>query len=179
MSAYVVSPEVITAIIAAGLKLHDPGYDLSWLAPVADTPETLLATETHERGCWAGPDAAAVYRARVRKLTYETASAVGQMLTDANYESVNWRYDEHDTPDMYEYHTDGAPMLTVPQALSTLAHYEYQACEPPTWDLCEARAFCDALRNMLCDSLAEMGPWDFCDEWSGPRYHIFTRQAAS
>lgn len=68
--------------------------------------------------------------------------AVGQMLLDANYESVNARYDESDKAPEYQrvlpfpvddlYRFPSIKSLNI--LLGCIWNYEYQACESDEWE---------------------------------------------
>lgn len=88
-------------------------------------------------------------------------SALGQLLVDENYRSVNYRYDESDTPHTFVYARYTVPTLT---ALQHLACIEYQLCEPKDWETTRAFRLCARLRkNMVDRLLSELGAeyaWD-------------------
>jgi hypothetical protein len=62
--------------------------------------------------------------------TTDGLNKVGQILTDGNYKSVNYRYNENEQPEIYE-HDHTAKRFTPVQLLKACACYEYQACEVP------------------------------------------------
>ena len=95
---------------------------------------------------------------------------LGQLLTDANVESVNYRYREHDHPIVYRFrrvsHIGGEARALIPwgHVLNAIACLNYQSCEVPTWGESFANACLDAIRHKVCDRIASEtdAPW----EWS-------------
>lgn len=155
MSAYIVNAKHLNYLIAAGLQgsFRDP---MRWMVP-----EPALETD-HMRGEAWGPTSVESVRRRSRELTRDTADAVGQMLADENYRSVNHRYAEDEDPEGF-FAFDRAPVSVDPvQALKAIRCYEYQSCEHPEWENSEARAFCDALRLRMINKLPgyEEAAWE-------------------
>lgn len=175
MSAFIVRLATIDALVTAGLR--HPSRKLRWLwLPVEEDK-----SEAFRRGSWCGPESDALYERKVHELTHQTASAVGQMLLAQNYVSVNHRYDETSEPPEYEWRRythlreSGHRVELKPvEVLHLLDGYEYQACEDPGWETCQAFAFCDALRRHLIQDLPgyDEGPWDLDERTpldQGPR----------
>lgn len=82
-------------------------------------------------------------------------SALGQLLVDENYRSVNHRYGEGDTPHSFVYSRYTVPATTALQHLSCI---EYQLCEPKDWETTLAFRLCARLRkNMVGRLLSELG----------------------
>jgi hypothetical protein len=111
----------------------------------------------------------------------ERAAYLGNLLTRANIESVNYRYkdsradvrdsmcsDPADWPP-YEYRivpwiSDMVdPTVRLVRVLALLDCYEYQACEPPDWDTSPAAKECDRLRALVCAALRKLHVGDL---WS-------------
>ncbi|WP_143695209.1 hypothetical protein [Williamsia sp. 1135] len=121
MSAYLVDPEHIHVLVRAGL----PGRlgMISW--PTDDdaipTPSNGLID---------------VGQSRVRALRPESASAVGQLLLDANAASVITRYREDETY-IYDYQRPGRVFEPI-EILKAIDGYDYQSCEAPDWATSEA-----------------------------------------
>lgn len=88
-------------------------------------------------------------------------SALGQLLVDENYRSVNHRYDENNTPHTFVYARYTVPATAALQHLSCI---EYQLCEPKDWETTLAFRLCARLRkNMVARLLSELGAeyaWD-------------------
>lgn len=64
----------------------------------------------------------------------EMSNAIGQSLLDANYDSVNYRYDEDKKAPTYEYSEDAcldsvANETYAADVYSAIREYNYQACE--------------------------------------------------
>lgn len=64
----------------------------------------------------------------------EMANAIGQSLLDANYDSVNYRYDEDKKAPTYEYSEDAMKdslknKTYEADVYSAIQEYNYQACE--------------------------------------------------
>ena len=134
MSAFVVAVEHIHTLLMAGLDADYPSAPLRW----------YFGNPTH-----------------VGELTEDTASAVGQMLIDANIASVDHRYRETNTRIEYTYRRLDYTGWTTGELLSALHGYEYQACEAPGWDTSEAYAFCRELERKLIRRVPgySNGPW--------------------
>lgn len=80
----------------------------------------------------------------------EDFSALGQLLVDENYRSVNHRYGENDTPHTFVYSRYTVPATA---ALQHLACIEYQLCEPKDWEITPAFRLCARLRKKMVDRL--------------------------
>jgi hypothetical protein len=98
---------------------------------------------------------------RLGELTEGQASAVGQMLVEANVASVNYLYNATDTAGTYRYqrpvHTDWSAV----ELLKALSCYEYQSCEAPGWENSSAHRLCRVIERELIASLPgwATGPW--------------------
>ena len=135
MSAFIVPTEHLHVLIWAGLNLTWPRGGFSWYY---DNPT------------------------RVGSLSRDTAGAVGQMLCDANADSVAHRYSQTGLiRTVYRYRAPRWNQWSVVEILKALACYEYQACEVPNWPASEAHAFCRALQHLLIGRLPGYsdGPW--------------------
>lgn len=93
------------------------------------------------------------------------------MLWAENYNSVNYRYDEDETPPVYSAETTEA--LFDPVVIYKAAGcYEYQSCEHPEWADSEANALISALavaaedRMPAADQAANAAQRRY---WSQPR----------
>lgn len=80
----------------------------------------------------------------------EDFSALGQLLVDENYRSVNSRYDEDRTPHTFVYSRYTVPTVA---ALQHLACIEYQLCETKGWETTLAFRLCARLRKKMVDRL--------------------------
>lgn len=124
MSAFIVSDEHIGYLVNAGLRL-DTGGKLRWY--------------------WGNP----THSSEVRS---DNVDAVGQMLVNANFESVNARYRKDDPPHEYKHEWDRRQPDPV-QVLKAISCFDYQSCESPSWEASEAKAFCHALQCLAISKL--------------------------
>ena len=102
-----------------------------------------------------------------RRVTDETADAVGQMLWDENAKSVNARYPrDSQTVGTYTHHYCNLPVRSV-EVLKALDCYEYQSCEHDGWESSDAHAFCKALRATATAFLPGYNdaPWGAPQGW--------------
>lgn len=103
----------------------------------------------------------------------EMRNAIGQSLLDANYDSVNCRYDENRKAPTYEYSEDalrescknGTYQADV---YSAIQEYNYQACETENYFESELyHSLQDAKESMLVGLLRQQCPnadgWGFYD----------------
>ena len=84
---------------------------------------------------------------------------VGQMLLDANYESVNERYDEqaHAHDFKLTQKADGRP-FTLGEMYGCIKCYEYQTCEKPGYELSEIHDVLAYVKDDLAEKmLARLG----------------------
>jgi hypothetical protein len=100
-------------------------------------------------------------------VTRENRDAIGQLLTDANVESVSHRYQDDSLTELpgrtdawwlipYRYSARG-PILEPVAGLKACDGYEYQSCEHPGWPTSEAHALIEALRSTLIHALPGYG----------------------
>jgi hypothetical protein len=159
MSAFIVGKRHVDFLITAGLEFRH-GTPLRWEIPGPPVEGT------HQRGEPWGPEAVVVHKRRVRELTPDTADGVGMMLPCQNHRSVEFRYDGRHgiqaEPDvMYEF-TLYRDQIDPVQVLKAINCLEYQSCETPDWEGCEAWRFCDALRHraISCLSGYDKAQWE-------------------
>ncbi|GAA4660379.1 hypothetical protein [Arthrobacter cryoconiti] len=90
-----------------------------------------------------------------------TADQTGQMLVNANYASVNYRYSEDEKP--YEYtwqpvaeliEATVSPFVWM-QVFQAAACFEYQACESPDWAESETCKFITLIRKFIDGALVD------------------------
>ncbi|PQM45269.1 hypothetical protein C1Y40_04593 [Mycobacterium talmoniae] len=101
----------------------------------------------------------------VVELQPENVDEVGQMLLDANIDSVDYLYNETGRRDTYHYRRPQHTGWSIPELLNVLHCYVHQACERPQWSTSQAKAFCDALQQRLISQLPGYsdGPWGIDD----------------
>ena len=89
----------------------------------------------------------------------------GQMLIDANYASVNARYDEDTEVPTYKFTRPRYAYWPPVAVLKALDGFEYQACEAEDWGTSGARTFCDQLRRLVIHFLPgyEEADWEITD----------------
>lgn len=157
MSAFMVSKAHIDAIVATAIEgpsdgVKGGGYgQANWYSIYFDNPS--------------------------RKLDYESAHVLGEMLVKENLSSIHSRYpDTIDNPDdtpgpieqywleQYKFPIHTKP-LTVVQALKAIHCYEYQSCEHDEWESSQARRFCEGLTSRLIGCLPgyEQAEWELTE----------------
>ena len=96
----------------------------------------------------------------VSKFDAEELDALGQILLDENYRSVNARYREAEQPKKFVFgrsKTDrsaGFTVINAPQVFETVANYEYQASETDDFEASDAYNFTSRLVRAVGRSLA-------------------------
>jgi hypothetical protein len=139
MSAYMVSPTHIDALLTAGLTWVRYG-PLRWLDTAEEPP-----ADAYEAGEAWGPGMIRWFNAHRQELTRETAGRVGAMLLAENRRSVDHRYAEEEWEEPYVFNPlRGKPDPLV--VLCALRCLEYQSSEHPEWPKSEASKFCEALK---------------------------------
>jgi len=160
MSAFEVDKTHIDVMVSAAL-IRRHGEALRWYY---DKQEEIPHTQAGE----ALPSRHEAYLAALaktrREVTRDNAGMWGALLVAENRRSVNWRYEEDEIEEPYEF-TEYAGNFNPVAILSAIACYEYQACEHPEWKTSEAKAFCDALRMSMIHMLPGYGnaPWEVTD----------------
>lgn len=149
MSAFEVDETHIDVLISAALQ-RDHGDTLSWI---------------HGNVEWSGDYDA--YRAAInaakREVTRANAGTWGATLVAENRRSVNYRYEEDEIEEPYEF-TEYAGHFNPAKILAAISCYEYQACEHPEWKTSEAKSFCEALRHRMIRQLpGYQGVWEVTD----------------
>lgn len=100
------------------------------------------------------------------------ASELGQILVDANFQSVNYRYSEDDKPHVYKFRKHRAVygmndrQKLVIQALKAIHNLDYQSCEFPRY----AYSFPKRILSELSDRLAARLPGYDEAEWGAPEH---------
>jgi hypothetical protein len=103
----------------------------------------------------------------------EMKQAVGDRLLEANYDSVNYRYNEDDTPREYKYED---VEINEGIVLGCLNCFDYQACEVDGWEESELYGSLMALKDELLTRLIKRAgykvPWgyDGHDTFASTRY---------
>lgn len=105
--------------------------------------------------------------------TQQDGNDLANILREANYDSVNYRYHDHDgrpwddtTPFRKVHHLGGGRGALIPwgHVLLALDCYEYQSCEHPGYPQSLAHQIIDVVRRKVCEWIASEtdAPW----EWS-------------
>ena len=157
MSAYIVENNVINFLIAAAIK-----YQVYVKVPKID-----------------GRNSDYAYK-EVNKFEPEELDALGQVLLDENYRSVNARYRESDKAEKFVFgrsKTDrnaGFSKIELAQVFATVANYEYQASETDDFEASEAYSFTSRLVRKAGESLRTQDEnGDFTDTiWGAPEPDI-------
>jgi hypothetical protein len=157
MSAYMVSPTHIDALLTAGLTWVRYG-PLRWFDGTEPPPD-----DAYQPGAPWGPGAAKWIREHSRELTRETAGRVGAMLLAENRRSVDHRYAEEEWEEPYVFNPlRGNPDPLV--VLCALRCYEYQSSEHPDWPKSEAYRFCEALKTAaIREATMDIDVWEITD----------------
>lgn len=71
---------------------------------------------------------------------------IGQILTDANFASVNSRYDTGEVPPVYKW-SPFVPVRTPVEILKAVACLDYQSCEYEGWEKSEAYAILETCKS--------------------------------
>lgn len=152
MSAFIVGKEHINAILLAGLSVRCKPF--TWY-----------------------------YNEEKRQLTSDNADEIGQMLLDENAASVAHRYPNDSLSQLpgkinsewllpFTYHPIVNKMPTTIEAIKLIICLAYQSCEHPDWKTSKAKAFCQALKEILVRQLPgyDEAPW----EWEDPTWQSHT-----
>lgn len=88
-------------------------------------------------------------------------SAVGQVLVDANYASVNYRYSGTDKPYHFIAKPSATAVISGVQAMKACDCLEYQSCEVPDWEGSEAAKLLNRIRKLAGSTLPgyEQAKW--------------------
>ncbi|MCX6021872.1 MAG: hypothetical protein NTZ05_09110 [Chloroflexi bacterium] len=150
MSAFVVNPAHITALLA--VAMHGPADQATPRNPGASAFSgvfTWYAFNSYVAGNW-----------EQLRLDLNNADAIGQMLWDENRKSVTRRYQPRPAlaealaaaEEPYHYRRP-TKEPTIAGALKAIRCLEYQSCEHPEWEQSAAHAFCENLRLRLIEAL--------------------------
>jgi hypothetical protein len=98
--------------------------------------------------------------------------SLGQLLVDANYKSVNYRYGEALEPHKYVFRGIENASQNRWNILSAIDGYSYQACEPSDWVSSSAKHYVDQIYKRVIQSFPEYSKangWAFSEEDSQGR----------
>lgn len=98
--------------------------------------------------------------------------ALGQLLVDANYKSVNYRYGEATEPHKYVFRGIENASHNRWNILTAIDGYSYQACEPSDWASSSAKYYVDQIYKRVIQSFPEWNDakgWAFSEEDSQGR----------
>ena len=115
---------------------------------------------------------APVYQSHIRFSYYSTlrqeriypdAAELGQLLTDANVESVSYRYREANEP--LPFTPAYRPVISAVQCIKACDCLAYQSCEHPGWDGSDAEAAIQAIKHEACKRLSgyDDASWEITD----------------
>lgn len=139
MSSFEVDKTHIDVLVSAALAAGRPGgfywYHEPQAIPCSLPGEMLPSAENY----------LSELAERKREVTRENAGLWGALLVAANKASVNYRYDETEIEEPYEFTGYAGPFDPV-KILRALDCYAYQSCDDPAWRTSEAFEFCNALR---------------------------------
>ena len=93
-------------------------------------------------------------------LSEDAPNEIGQILVDANYKSVNERYDSEDVPEKYEHEL--YKICTPVEILTACDGFEYQACEADDWESSSAFSIINGIRSVAIRKLPgyEEAAWE-------------------
>jgi hypothetical protein len=148
MSAFEVSETHIDVLVSYALQ-RQGGDSLYWYF---DLQEDKLPGEALS----SGDDYMTRLRASRREVNRDNAGYWGALLVAENKRSVNFRYDDDEIEEPYQF-TEYAGHFEPVAILAALNCYEYQSCEHPEWKVSEARAFCEALKARAIRALPGYG----------------------
>jgi hypothetical protein len=100
------------------------------------------------------------------------AQALGQILLNENYRSVNARYNETGEPEAYRFrHVDtdraGAGMDPAILVLGSIKCLRYQSCETEDYPTTDAARILNAIENKATSYLMSVhdAPWGWTRDW--------------
>lgn len=143
MSCTLISTEQIRVMLSAGLD-HSILDDSAGVAPA----DSYVA--------WTTPDGL------VRILSECDVNEIGQMLLDANTDSVNRRYGDDLTPETYTHARPRKRGWTPQAVLKACASYDCNTSEMTGGALSEARLMVDGLRRAMVSLIPSV---DQCEVW--------------
>lgn len=152
MSAFMVGDEHINTLIGWTLsKAHGVFSEIRWVVSPEDADRNPVGIRN-------------TLGTNFRYLTPETASAVGQILVDANAKSIEARYEE-DESRIYEYNAPRTLSWNPVEIMSACSCYDYQSCESDDYETSEAHAIIDAIRNLCISILCDQNhtPWEITE----------------
>lgn len=89
----------------------------------------------------------------LRKFLCADKDALGQILLDENYRSVNHRYSEQAVPHKFVYGEGYA--VSPAQAAQHIACIDYQSCETQDWETTQAFRLLARIRANVCRKMIE------------------------
>ena len=98
---------------------------------------------------------------------YPDATELGQLLTDANVESVSYRYNRPSDPIPFTRDApfSSRPIISAVQCIKACDCLAYQSCEHPGWDSSDANAALQAIKHEACKRLPDYddAAWEITD----------------
>ena len=93
-------------------------------------------------------------------VTRNNASETGQILWDENQRSVNYRYNEQDEPEAYQF-AHFARSLKPVEIIKAVHCLDYQSCETDDWESTMSWRICQTIISHACHRLPgyEQAEW--------------------
>jgi hypothetical protein len=89
----------------------------------------------------------------------ENTNKLGQILLDANYDSVNYRYNEKE--ESYNYQFKHTELLTPIEIIKACHCLNYQSCEVPNWEKTKAYKI---IQNIISQATTKISGYEEA-EW--------------
>ncbi len=83
----------------------------------------------------------------------EDMQELGQILVNENYRSVNHRYNEENTPEIFVFQRNLKRYFKPVEVLKAVHCYQYQSCETDDWENSIAADLCDAITSRVSSRL--------------------------
>lgn len=99
------------------------------------------------------------------KVDKNRAQEIGQMLWDENRRSVDYRYQENNGDEEYEYKPIFHHVFDPVQVLKAIKCLDYQSCEHEEWESSGAKEFLDTLMHFAISAL----PGYEDAQWGAPK----------
>ena len=96
------------------------------------------------------------------KIDRDNVNEIGQALWNANYKSVNHRYNEDTKAPQYKYEMDSYHRKAV-DVIKSCKCFDYQTCEFPEWEETVEKDILERIMHKAINRLPgyEEAPWGF------------------